>query len=613
MKKMGLRLTKLFALATLVLAATASSGSAAAPARPHLLGVVPHNSENALRELSPLSATSSGALPYNGGMVMHTSTSYAIYWFPSGHPLNPTYENTINQYFSDVAAASGRSDNVYSAATQYYDETGPILYSAKFGGVYVDTTSPLPNHCDDGFNSICVTDTDLQAEVQHVLAVNGWHGGTTNVFFVMTPTGVGSCADGTSTECSTNDFCAYHNDFTDSSGEHVIYANEPYEGAGNGCDGPGQGFPNNADADVTINTISHEHNESITDPFGDAWIAPDGEENGDLCAYTYGSPLGTVGGQPYNQQINGHDYSLQQEYSNDDGGCVLRYTPAVPPSSVSLPVVTGVVAEGQLLSTTAGSWAHAPSGYAYQWQRCASNGTGCADIPGATTGTYRLTASDGQHEMRAELSAHNAAGNSSFAASVATSAVVSLPNSTAAPVLSGPAGVGKRLSTTDGSWNTSATFAYQWQRCAAGGGSCIPIAGATAATYALAGADAGHTLDAIVTATNVAGTASSTSAASHQVVAVPRSRNAPRISGKAAVGHRLAAGRGRWTWTPTKFRYQWLRCSASGGRCVAIKKASRATDRVAKKDAGHRLRLRVTATNAAGGRSASSRATARVR
>jgi hypothetical protein len=111
----------------------------------------------------------------------------------------------------------------------------------------------------------------------------------------------------------------------------------------------------------------------------------------------------------------------------------------------------------------------------------------------------------------------------------------------------------------------------------------------------------------------VAGTASSTSAASHNVVAVPRSRSAPRISGKAAVGHRLAAGRGKWTWTPTKFRYQWLRCSASGGRCVAIKKASRATYRVAKKDAGHRLRLRVTATNAAGGRSAGSRATARVR
>jgi hypothetical protein len=111
----------------------------------------------------------------------------------------------------------------------------------------------------------------------------------------------------------------------------------------------------------------------------------------------------------------------------------------------------------------------------------------------------------------------------------------------------------------------------------------------------------------------VAGTANSTSAASRTVVAVPKSTTAPRISGKATLGRRLSAVHGKWTWAPTKFRYQWLRCSASGGRCVAIKKATRATYRVASKDAGHRLRLRVTATNAAGARSASSRPTARVR
>jgi hypothetical protein len=177
-------------------------------------------------------------------------------------------------------------------------------------------------------------------------------------------------------------------------------------------------------------------------------------------------------------------------------------------------------------------------------------------------------------------------------------------------VVSGLAGVGKHLSTTSGSWNTSANFTYQWQRCAAGGGSCVAILGATASTYALVGTDAGHVLKAMVTATNLAGTGSSTSAASHKIVAVPRSTSRPRISGKAAVGHRLKAVQGNWTWTPTKYRYQWLRCSSSGGRCIAVKKATRATYKVGKRDADHRLRLRVTATNVAGSRTATSSASA---
>ena len=59
-------------------------------------------------------------------------------------------------------------------------------------------------------------------EIQHVLTVNGWHGGLGNMFFLMTPDGVGSCADGTPAssggECSTNAFCAYHNYFVNSNG-----------------------------------------------------------------------------------------------------------------------------------------------------------------------------------------------------------------------------------------------------------------------------------------------------------------------------------------------------------------------------------------------------------
>jgi hypothetical protein len=83
--------------------------------------------------------------------------------------------------------------------------------------------------------------------------------------------------------------------------------------------------PNGNDADSTINVTSHEHNETITDPFGSAWYDIQGNENGDKYAWNFGSKRQISGpsGAKYNQTINGAHYYLQQEWSNHSSGCVL--------------------------------------------------------------------------------------------------------------------------------------------------------------------------------------------------------------------------------------------------------------------------------------------------
>src|SRR5438477_2871445 len=280
----------------------------------------------------------SGATRVHGsiaGVVPHAGQAVR---FGHGSPrpsltFDANYETLINRYFTDVAHDSGGASNVYSVDPQYTDGTGAANYDSTFGAAYV-SHDPLPaNGCDDGLDPVCLTDQQLQDEVQHVLTTNGWHGGMSNMFFLMTPDGVGSCVDGFSDECSTNVFCAYHNYFVNASSEDVIYANEPFEATIGGCVNPfDQGFPNDPDADTTINTISHEHNEAITDPLTDpsnfAWIAADGSEIGDLCAYDFGAELGGAPGvDAYNQMINGHHYDLQEEWSNAnmtavDTGCV---------------------------------------------------------------------------------------------------------------------------------------------------------------------------------------------------------------------------------------------------------------------------------------------------
>jgi subtilisin family serine protease len=79
------------------------------------------------------------------------------------------------------------------------------------------------------------------------------------------------------------------------------------------------------------------------------------------------------------------------------------------------------------------------------------------------------------------------------------------------PEVIGALTVGSTLTASPGSWSRLPTsYAYQWQRCLFG--ICLPVAGATGASYSLTSADNGATFDVTVTAGNAAGSAQATSA-----------------------------------------------------------------------------------------------------
>jgi len=257
-----------------------------------------------------------GNLRYHNGPVEHTNKTYAIYWVPSGYTMASGYSTLINQFFGDVAADSGKTTNVYYTATQYSDGSGHVQYSSSFGGSYTDT-SPLPaSGCTDSDTSVCLSDAQLQAEIQKDIAAAGWTPGPTTEFFLFTAKGIGSCSG---SSCAFTDYCAYHS-WIGSGSSVILYANMPYaDTVASACD-VGQ-HPNGNDADATINVTSHEHNETITDEQGNAWYDLIGYEDGDKCAWTFGTVSGPNGAE-YNQTINGHHYWLQLEYSNSRRGCV---------------------------------------------------------------------------------------------------------------------------------------------------------------------------------------------------------------------------------------------------------------------------------------------------
>lgn len=96
----------------------------------------------------------------------------------------------------------------------------------------------------------------------------------------------------------------------------------PYTGHSLTVCGSGQYSNNDSAGDSTVNVTSHEANETITDDLGNAWYDRQGNENGDKCAWKFGTALGNNGCGNYNQVINGDDYYLQGEWSNHSSGCV---------------------------------------------------------------------------------------------------------------------------------------------------------------------------------------------------------------------------------------------------------------------------------------------------
>ena len=71
--------------------------------------------------------------------------------------------------------------------------------------------------------------------------------------------------------------------------------------------------------------LSHELEETVTDPLGNAWFDGSGEENADKCAWTFGVTQSTKASGKYNMTFGGRNWLIQQNWVNAKGGyCALK-------------------------------------------------------------------------------------------------------------------------------------------------------------------------------------------------------------------------------------------------------------------------------------------------
>jgi PKD domain len=283
------------------------------------------------RRLAPLASD----LPYGGGPVLHTNRTHIVFWQPSGarNLIYPAgYRTRVERFLGDVAADSHRSSNVYSLSGQYRDSSGPAAYDSSYGGAVV-ATDPLPrNGCGEPLLTgpawgVCLSDSQIDTELRRVIGAHGLPVTGRDVYFVVLPDGFGACEGSGPDACAlggtaAGSFCGYH---TTSSDGTVLYAVIPFNAVSGHCQSANP-RPNASPADPAISTISHEHNEIVTDPFGDAWVDSAGNEEADLCISEYGPDLGGTSAA-WNQVIHGDHYYLQSEWSDWDGACEARAQP----------------------------------------------------------------------------------------------------------------------------------------------------------------------------------------------------------------------------------------------------------------------------------------------
>jgi PKD repeat protein len=283
-----------------------------------------------------------GLMTYHGGPVLHNPAVHPYYWAPSGFTYPSGYQTFAARLFADTALAGASSPslqpgNVMASAREYYDLTqGSAGTAITIGATTQDANSYPASGCTVNGYSQCLTQQQIGDEVDQALGSAAR--GLANVYVVMLPSDVAVCGDGTSTSCSPQQFCSYHDALISPNGTTLL---EVIPLAGQACDNTAEVAPQYTTEQRGLETLfAHETNGILVDPTGDGWwgVGPSNDEPSDRCQYYLGVESYAPTGD-YNETFGQDNYDLQTVWTNTqvgNGGCV-QNPPQTPVANVNLP------------------------------------------------------------------------------------------------------------------------------------------------------------------------------------------------------------------------------------------------------------------------------------
>src|ERR1700730_866879 len=285
-------------LPAVTMLASRAGGQAASGAQLHIQGSQrTRGATSAAAAAASAPAANPPNMVDNGGTVIPTSTTYAIFWGkPSDFPSDAV--QGIDDFLRDLDGS-----DYLGIADQYM--RGNKAHT-RFGGNLFDYSPPAPFDAQGTANP-------LANELLNVLQAYGMSPDLTAVYLVYT-SNYPSIAE-------QFGFCAFHA-YVYETDPSIPVANIAYvpntaaaqESCGLDLYAEDPFFSPDAYSRGTRSMVSmtaHEFMETITDPNLPAWYAPNGNEIGDPCIYIFQT----------NVPIEDDKWRIQEIWSNQAGGC----------------------------------------------------------------------------------------------------------------------------------------------------------------------------------------------------------------------------------------------------------------------------------------------------
>ncbi|HEY2773810.1 MAG TPA: hypothetical protein VGK20_07135 [Candidatus Binatia bacterium] len=252
---------------------------------------------------SPGGGGATNGISYHSGPVMLGTNHVYYIWYGNWSG------NSATTILTDLA--KNLTSPYFNINTTYYNASVThVSNSVTYGTSTTDAYS----------HGTSLTDSAIQAVVSSAITSGRLPADVHGVYFVLTS------ADVTASSGFCTQYCGWHTHATIASTDiKYAFIGNP-DRCPNACEAQTTSPNGNAGADGMASIISHELEESVTDPDLNAWYDQRGQENADKCVWTFGSTYGATGGGQANMKLGTRDFLIQRNWVNATGGyCALSY------------------------------------------------------------------------------------------------------------------------------------------------------------------------------------------------------------------------------------------------------------------------------------------------
>jgi Phosphate-induced protein 1 conserved region len=253
----------------------------------------------------------SNGIYYHGGPVMLGTPNVYFIWYGnwSGNTATSILPTFVGSLFGSPYL------NINST---YYNGSGSPVSNQL---TYARSTTDNYSH------GTVLSDSAVESIVASALSSGALRTDINGMYFVLTS------ADVNESSGFCRRYCAWHTKGT-INGQDIKFGF-----VGNpdrcpfACEQQTSSPNDNAGADGMANLLAHEISEILTDPDLNAWYDRRGSENGDKCAWNFGTTQTASNGSQYNVTLGNKQYLLQKIWANASGGyCAIQYPPGSQPA-----------------------------------------------------------------------------------------------------------------------------------------------------------------------------------------------------------------------------------------------------------------------------------------